>query len=244
MYNILTFKNIKIIFSDSLSSPPSSPRPRCLGAPIGARAVGGRGGRGLEGGGGRGWTVLGCRATGKTAPLAIRWGGMLAEGEVGEAPWAGDGVEEGEWVGRGTLGMALGQRSRRRPERWPEPPQTRQQTGSRHSRTGCFGERQRKQSFLRFITERDDGLEGTGVSDVSLEAGGQRLPAPGSGETDAAKSCSPSCLELALGRSRSDGGRESGERRWGQRGMLTDACGDTQGAGVAARGGGGGDGGG
>jgi hypothetical protein len=85
---------------------------------------------------------------------------------------------------------------------------------------------------------------GNRVSDVSLEAGGQRLPAPGSGETDAAKSCSPNCLELAVERSRSDGGRESGERRWGQRGMLTDACGDTQGAGVAARGGGGGDGGG
>jgi hypothetical protein len=60
------------------------------------REDGGAGGAGGFSGGGRGGTALGWGVTGKVAPLAIRQGGGLSSGEVGEAPWAGDGVAEGE----------------------------------------------------------------------------------------------------------------------------------------------------
>jgi hypothetical protein len=75
-----------------------------------------------DGGGSGGWTAYGCGVAGEALPLATRRGGKMSNGEVGETPWALDGVEERERVGRGTPAMELGQRSRRRPERWPEPP--------------------------------------------------------------------------------------------------------------------------
>jgi hypothetical protein len=47
--------------------------------------------------------------------------------------------------------------------RWPEAPQTRQATGSRHSRTGWLGERQRKhRPTMERIGEREGVLGGLG----------------------------------------------------------------------------------
>jgi hypothetical protein len=132
--------------------------------------------------------------------------------------------------------MEFGQRSRRRPERWPEPPQTRQQTGSRHSRTGCLGERHRKQSFFRFIMDWGAESEGAVLEDEIPKAGEQGLPAHGADEMEGVTPGASVRAQLLTERSRSNGeGWNCGKRR-SVRGAGIAEAGDTPGVCIEARG--------
>jgi hypothetical protein len=72
--------------------------------------------------------------------------------DVGEVGMGGVGGEVGQDMARGDKlearrgGGTEAERARNMVQvraRWPEQPQSRQRTGSRHLRTQCFGERQR-----------------------------------------------------------------------------------------------------
>jgi hypothetical protein len=112
-----------------------------------------------------------------------RWGGdgrsmgePMADGKGGVWRGAGEGGGDVGWEAGRVVGHGLGILQRRAPERWPEAPQSRQRTGSRHTLTRWRGERQRKQQPWMQRREKGGGVTGVGGAAGERRASRYDLP--------------------------------------------------------------------